>query len=231
MSGRLAQRAAASAPDSEVPKRESSASWTQFSEAMERYLASNAGENSSLEDYLQKEIGDLLAFVRQARQDIASIEPTKIRMQHIPGATNELDAVMEATEDATGKILDAAEDIEALAAESDPTTTEKLTGIATKIYEASNFQDLTGQRICKVISILDHIESKIGELEAAFGHEDVCSLERDVTVKVDRDGIELHGPQRVENTNAQDDIDRLMAEMEANGSDTTSQDDIDKLFD
>ena len=231
MSGRLAQKAAASAPEGDMPDRTATASWVQFSEAMERYLASKAGETTSLEDFLQKEIGDLLVFIRQARQDIANIEPNKLLSQHIPGATNELDAVMEATEDATGKILDAAEAIEALAAESNEATTEKLTGIATKIYEASNFQDLTGQRISKVINILDHIEGKIGELEAAFGHENVCSLERDVTVRVDRDGIELHGPQRVEETNAQDDIDRLMAEMEANGSDTTSQDDIDKLFD
>lgn len=231
MTGRLARSEAVNASGSDMPKRETSASWVQFSEALERYLDSKAGQHSSLEDYLQKEIGDLLTFVRQARQDIAAIEPNKIRKTHIPGATNELDAVMEATEDATGKILDAAEDIENLAADSDEKTAGRLTGIATKIYEASNFQDLTGQRICKVVAILDHIEGKIGELEAAFGQEDMCSLEDSTTVRVDRDGIELHGPQRSAETNGQDDIDRLMAEMEANGSDSTSQDDIDKLFD
>jgi chemotaxis protein CheZ len=218
--------------DTDMPRRDAYPSWLEFSEAVERYLGEHAASgHTTLEEFLQREIGDLLGFIQKAKQDIAAIEPNKIRSKDIPGAHNELDAVVAATEEATGKILDAAEDIETLATASEGETADRLTDIATKIYEASNFQDITGQRISKVVAILVQIEAKVAELARAFGDEGAVEIDPTVPVRIDRDGVELHGPQSAGEATEQDEIDRLMAEMEANAGEATSQDDIDKLFD
>jgi len=47
----------------------------------------------------------------------------------------------------------------------------KLTEATTAIFEASNFQDITGQRITKVVKALKHIEERIEGLVSAFGPE------------------------------------------------------------
>ncbi len=41
----------------------------------------------------------------------------------------------------------------------------------TQVYEACNFQDITGQRITKVVNTLKHIEEKVEALVSAFGDE------------------------------------------------------------
>ncbi len=48
---------------------------------------------------------------------------------------------------------------------------QKLSEQTTQIYEACNFQDITGQRITKVVRALKHIEERIDALVEAFGPE------------------------------------------------------------
>jgi len=180
---------------------------------VERFLEAGAPEPSGLDRHIHQEIRGLLAYIKKAKAEIEAIEPHKIRTQDIPGATDELDAVVGATEDATDRILDAAEDMEKLAGQVDGDTAEKLKGVATKIYEASNFQDLTGQRITKVVNILQHIEGKIGELAEICGQE-VAETEAAPLVRREKDGVQLHGPQDEDGANVQDDIDKIMAGMD-----------------
>jgi chemotaxis protein CheZ len=45
----------------------------------------------------------------------------------------------------------------------------QLTEVTTLIYEACNFQDITGQRITKVVKALKHIEERVEALVGAFG--------------------------------------------------------------
>src|SRR6202012_3244408 len=89
----------------------------------------------------------------------------------LPTATDELDAIVGATEEATNGILQAVEVIEGLTAEMDPAVAEKITDAVTQVYESCNFQDITGQRITKVVKALMHIETKVDALVAAFGDE------------------------------------------------------------
>src|SRR5439155_10067 len=48
---------------------------------------------------------------------------------------------------------------------------EKVTDAVTQVYESCNFQDITGQRITKVVRALKHIESKVDALVGAFGED------------------------------------------------------------
>src|SRR3546814_10175717 len=50
-----------------------------------------------------------------------------------------------------------------------PELAEKITDAVTRVYEACNFQDITGQRITKAVKALQHIEQKVAGLPAVFG--------------------------------------------------------------
>ena len=181
-------------------------------------MATMEGDLSAAHVGLHNEIKDLAEYIRRAREEIAAIEPRDISDRHIPLATDELDAVVQATEEATSAILDAAEELEALGSTLDGPHADKITEVTTKIYEASNFQDITGQRITKVVSTLRYIENRITALSAALGGG----------VDDDRDGRErsrasnapvaeasiMNGPQLPGAGNSQDDIDRLFDNLE-----------------
>lgn len=73
----------------------------------------------------------------------------------------ELEAVVQATEAAAGRILEAAEAIGDWVAggQRDPAGIELLTSKVNAIFEACSFQDLTGQRIRRAIGHLQRVES------------------------------------------------------------------------
>ena len=83
--------------------------------------------------------------------------------------TGELGAVVGGTEQATQQILEATEAIDqaatALAKVTSPDQqrllSEEIQERVVSIFEACNFQDLTGQRITKVVSTLKFIETHI----------------------------------------------------------------------
>src|SRR5258708_23110112 len=132
-------------------------------------VASLAGDISLADLQLYREVETLADYIQTVRRDIAGLRPDDISALHIPVATDELDAVVEATADATGIILSGMEDIERLAAGVPPELARPLGDIVVKVYEACSFQDITGQRITKVVKALRHIESKIDALLAVFG--------------------------------------------------------------
>lgn len=89
-----------------------------------------------------------------------------------------------------------------------PEQGEKLTAAVTRIFEACNFQDLTGQRITKVVGALKHIETKIGALMHALG-EEIGAPPPAPADDEDPEKKLLNGPQMPGQGVSQDDIDRL----------------------
>jgi len=160
------------------------------------------------------ELEELARYIRQAKSDIASIKPKDISTEFIPSATDELDAVVGATEEATNKIMDVCDEMTAIAGSCTPEINERLIGCTTKIYEACNFQDITGQRITKVVEALKHIDARIEAIVKAMGDE-VHRGEGDkkapkhLHVADPEKGL-LNGPQLPKNAIGQDEIDRLM---------------------
>jgi chemotaxis protein CheZ len=156
-----------------------------------------------------KELAALSKFIEQTKHDIASVRAEEIKFKHIPTATDELDAIVGATEDATGAIMDACEAIDDLV--KGQAVADKVTDQITKVYEACSFQDITGQRISKVVKALKAIDQQVTALLKAFGHE---STEQQNFVDVDnRQGDKklLNGPQLEGQGVSQDDIDRLLS--------------------
>src|SRR5258708_40001082 len=73
-----------------------------------------AGDVSLADIQLYREVESLGDYIQSARREIAGIRPDDIRNQHIPTATDELDAVVTATAEATNTILRAMEQVERL---------------------------------------------------------------------------------------------------------------------
>jgi chemotaxis protein CheZ len=78
----------------------------------------------------------------------------------------ELEAVVQATEQAANQIMEAAEAIGTWIeqAREDPAAIEAITERLNAIFEACTFQDLTGQRIRRAIEHLQRVEEMLGGL-------------------------------------------------------------------
>ena len=157
------------------------------------------------------------AFIQKAKQDIAVLSPGEIQEKHIPSATDELDAIVTATEHATGEILDSAEKIEAVFEDVDDKIRAKLNEAVTNIYEACSFQDITGQRISKVVSTLKEIEEKVQGLVSTFGSSlpSVEAKENGGDQKKQEDGRDLlNGPQLPGTGKSQEEVDALLNDFD-----------------
>ncbi len=191
----------------------------EITAVVESILTSMSGDISSSDFKLYHELEVLALYIDNAKMEIASLRPDEIQQEHIPSATDELDAIVAHTEEATGTILDAAEKLEELAAASDKKTAETITEAVTSIYEACNFQDITGQRITKIVKTLKHIEEKVDALISAFGsqvNDGFEGKEADGETKKKNEELSedkklMHGPQLVENAQSQKEIDALLS--------------------
>jgi chemotaxis protein CheZ len=170
---------------------------------------------STIEIRLYGELEELVRFIRSAKAEIAAIRPNEIRDDYITAAADELDAVVGATEEATGRILDAAEQVQVIAKGLAEPARSQLVELATGIFEASNFQDVTGQRITKVVKTLKHIETKIGELVTLLG-EDIDGVARPAQAEPAELPAEelMNGPQLPGQGIDQSEIDRLLASFD-----------------
>jgi len=160
------------------------------------------------------ELEALARLIHRAKEEIQQIRPDDINAQHIPTANVELDAIVRHLEVATGNILDAAENIENIAAKADPAVGESLLDAVTSIYEACNFQDISGQRITKVIATLQTIETRIVLLVEALGCNGENPGESKASDVCPRDTHLLNGPQLPDNANSQAEIDALLASFD-----------------
>jgi chemotaxis protein CheZ len=167
---------------------------------------------------LASELEGLSSRIRDLRAEIATLSLAELRKDFLPTATDQLEAVVEMTERATHRIMDAADSIEAAADGVDDCSKKKLRAATTTIYEACNFQDITGQRVRKVVGVLGEIETKINDLLSIFD-ESWASVQSRRTHRgegvdgrpAEHGGL-LEGPQLAGGGNSQDDIDALFAD-------------------
>ena len=173
---------------------------------------------------LYRDCCELARYIAKARQEIVEISPSQISTKQIPRAGQELDAIVKATESATNTIMEAAEQIMAAGSGSDV-----IDDACMRIFEACSFQDITGQRVTKVIKTLAYIEGRLSALQIAWGPdlgEPEAGLQGD-----DETGL-LNGPQLEGEGISQNDVDRLLDESTAHApAKESSQSDIDALFD
>lgn len=162
------------------------------------------------------ELRDTLDFIKAARSEVTAVKPGAMSSRDIPNAALELDAVVEATNAAATTILDSAEQLSEMAEDAEEEQSMALESISMALFEASSFQDLTGQRINKVTKTLRELEDRLSSLALAIGDAWVDEEEDpfdEASNVVNADAL-LHGPQMDGEGNSQDDIDALLASFD-----------------
>ncbi|MBR0643450.1 hypothetical protein [Plastoroseomonas hellenica] len=130
-------------------------------------LVSMTGDLTAKEAVLLAELTALGRTVARVKSEIAALQVDDITGSHIPSATDELDAIVENTAKATNEILDACELLEQLQGSLPAEPAQRMQDAVTRIYEACSFQDITGQRISKVVGALKAIEARVDAVTGA----------------------------------------------------------------
>jgi chemotaxis protein CheZ len=170
-------------------------------------------------DKVRNEVDQIAARITLTKQEIASLKHPLAKEDKLSSASYELSAVVKATEEATTAIMQTAEHLDEIVREvtthiNDAYVVSQLnemTESITKLFEACSFQDLTGQRITKVVKTLDYIEERVETMQAIWGRKDLenFAVPDQEIHKVDA-GLVLHGPSDAnQGAISQDDIDKL----------------------
>lgn len=157
--------------------------------------------------------------IKQTKEEIITLQDQGFDNSRITRVTSELEAVVDGTEQATNQILKAAEHIDEAARNlfamlknnHEKDLAQDIQDRVTGIFEACNFQDLTGQRVSKVVATLNMVEDHLARMTEIW------------TV------IERFNSEAVESA-AGDSHELLSGPKLGGDAGHTSQEDIDKLF-
>ena len=151
---------------------------------------------TTLDSAIYREFRELAEYIASAKKEINALQANELHQERIPSAGRQLDAIVKSTEEATNRIMEQAEAIMA-ADTSDPQAYQATVNSAVmEIFEACSFQDITGQRISKVVDTLQHIESRVSRFAKAVNARDVASPltpEEEAKERRIREQL-LHGP-------------------------------------
>jgi chemotaxis protein CheZ len=160
---------------------------------------------------VHRELREIADYIQAMKAEIAGLHFNELKHTRIPAAGQELDAIVKATEAASNTIMECAEAV--LAADArDPAFKAMVDEKMLIMFEACSFQDITGQRVAKVIETLKHIEARVARFNDALRVRDaggfVSEAERASAERKER--LLLNGPQ-LDGNDRQDEIDRLLA--------------------
>jgi chemotaxis protein CheZ len=160
---------------------------------------------------VHRELREIAAYIAAMKADIAGLHFNELKHTRIPAAGQELDAIVKATEVASNTIMECAEAV--LAADArDPAFKAMVDEKMLIMFEACSFQDITGQRVAKVVETLKHIEARVARFSDALRTRDtggfVSEAERASAERKER--LLLNGPQP-DGNNRQNEVDRLLA--------------------
>lgn len=179
------------------------------------------GKSVELDQKLHTEVLNLIQYITRLRQEIAGIAQQDDTNAPFEGMADRLDAIITSTADATDNILGAMESVDTLVDKLREHPDEAgIDAICDQIsqktmdaMEACSFQDLTGQRVNKVISSMRFVEERVNAMADLCGREEINALSGDAPIEVQQtdDGIVLDGPQRDGDAISQDEIDNLFS--------------------
>ncbi len=119
---------------------------------------------------------EMAEAISRTKAEISALSLPGGDQTRLTSASQALDAIVRATEQATSDILGAAEAVQEAAwtlreRNVEPETCEALDRHATAIYTACSFQDLTAQRTARIIYTLRYLEDRIAAMIAIWGEE------------------------------------------------------------
>lgn len=121
-----------------------------------------------------------------------------------------INTVTESTEKAANDIMDSAEAIQSMLPQlNNDYLAEQMMSNCTKIFEACDFQDLTGQHLTRVMKSVNAIETIVDKVVEALGIEIEIPEEKFDRMSLDADSKELMKGRGIGNAPSQEDIDDL----------------------
>jgi chemotaxis protein CheZ len=199
-------------------------------ESAEAQVAREAAETQTLlETYraqieqcekLKVELDLIHDAINLTKREIATLHGKSFDGGEMAKVNGELGAVVGGTEQATQQILEATEAIDQAAsalskntsADQQKLLSEEIQERVISIFEACNFQDLTGQRISKVMTTMKFIESHINVMMEIWGGVDAIKAHAaPIADAREGDAKLLNGPKSEGDVGhaSQDDIDAL----------------------
>jgi len=179
-------------------------------------------QGTSVEE-IMSEIQAMNDHINITKQEVAALKPVDETNTTISIATEELSEVVKSTETAANSILENTEQIDAIVselrgkvAEGDPDgilpDIDKIEFISSELLIACSFQDVTGQRITKVVNSLNFIEERLDKMIEIWNIENGTADTQAIALpkgdtREDKDL--LHGPQNEAAGMSQDDIDSM----------------------
>lgn len=163
---------------------------------------------STEQERLRAELDSLAGMIATMKQEVDTIRADEIETRHMPTVNGEIGAIAAHLESATGEILDACENIENALEPLDGAVADPVRDQVTRIYEACNFHDISGQRIRKILNTLQNVEERIGALLAILGQRPDRPKRPPSDMAEARPSL-LEGPQLPGNGRSQDEIDAL----------------------
>ncbi|KQT08617.1 hypothetical protein ASG40_12140 [Methylobacterium sp. Leaf399] len=122
---------------------------------------------------VRHDLMDMADAIARTKLEVAAIDSPDAAHGRLGLA---LDAIVLATERATSDILAAAEHVQEVAwtlreSGSETAVCDELDRMATQIYTACSFQDLTAQRTARIVHTLRYLEERLGVMMAIWGDE------------------------------------------------------------
>ena len=181
----------------------------KVTEVIATVVAKMGDRMSTTQGRIATELEVLATQIDLLYTELAALNPTAINSSHIPTAHDELSAVVDSTAEATSRIMDECEKISKAVAGADPAVADAVSSGVMSIYEACSFQDITGQRIKKVVKTLKLIEEKVGNMLAMLGHDRGSPAPEKGHDPMDEAAL-LNGPSMPGQGISQEEIDKLL---------------------
>ncbi len=170
----------------------------KFLEILSPYLRDKEKEE------IYNQLEEILVQFVALKRDVSNISQNILSKNFVPDITMDLRSVILQTEKSVTNILDICDEISDLAHKvNDNNLKEELLIKSTRILEICNFQDITGQRIQRIVHHLNEIESIIYKM--------LHILKPDLKLKEKNksDDNLINGPQKSSEAPSQEDIDAL----------------------
>lgn len=176
-------------------------------------LSQRISNTHSVDEKLLDEVNTLKELLESLQSELNLSHSDEIQV-HIPEAKDHLDAVIEMTESATHTIIESCEVIQEKLQDKNDEESRAIESQLIRIIEACTFQDVTGQRLTKIIKTLRQIDEHASRLSEVINQTfpDLAKKKSKTTKSDDSDGL-LNGPALAGEGISQEEIDRLLADF------------------
>lgn len=171
---------------------------------------------SMSDEELRQQLVGLFKYIQRVKEEIAAIDRPEHEEHDIVRMSDQLDAIVEATEEATNTIMEKVEEtdnvieeIRAALPDDKKALCDQIMNNGMDIIQACSFQDITGQRVSKVAKSITYVEARVDAIINLWGRDALEQVK--VTIEDDKTDDEklLHGPQLKDEGISQDEIDKL----------------------